>query len=408
MIRKKQKFIDSLLILIFIISLNVGTISNYSSNSLFIKIVINALLLFAMIADYRLNNIRYNDWLSRVNSRNIIFAVVLITLEFSVSWNVSVNPNFGIQKIIQFFIGNIPAIIAVMYVILFKEKNFLHFSSNILAGICLISTFMVVLLNPFNYETPYSFELFRWSHVILGRFLGMCTILFALNHFTVTKFKEIFINGSIIVILIFGVYFTNLRAAYLVVILLMPLIFLFVRPEKKRASTQRLSLLLFASLSLLVIVIHSSFLDQAKTSRIENMFEFIQLGNKYEGEVSARLSAYEIAAKSFEKDFILGSGLGSFNSEKIAGDFNWLKYPHNIILELLIEHGIIGLLLFGWLFWNIVRAVLLYDYRLLFLLAAAFIFSLFSKDIATQPVLWIWTAFLMINKKDVQHHVEVK
>jgi O-antigen ligase len=74
-------------------------------------------------------------------------------------------------------------------------------------------------------------------------------------------------------------------------------------------------------------------------TRFENMTTDLQGGHA----VSARVLAAKAAGRNFLKHALLGLGIGGFAS--LGG----LEYPHNIILEVLTELGLVGFALCAWL-----------------------------------------------------------
>jgi len=66
-----------------------------------------------------------------------------------------------------------------------------------------------------------------------------------------------------------------------------------------------------------------------------------------------RTQLYNMVLKNFGKSPVIGRGTGAYAMDMWGKDE--AKYPHNIILELLYENGIIGVLIFIFFMWAIYR-----------------------------------------------------
>ncbi len=119
--------------------------------------------------------------------------------------------------------------------------------------------------------------------------------------------------------------------------------------------------------------------------------------------VDIRLRIWKDALNKFKKNPALGSGFGISYHDKISG-LTWV-HPHNIILEILTELGIVGfcnfLILFGLIFAKvflilskITRAdrmtFFFYPLSLLFI----FLFSLLHTDLSTEYFKWYFAGII--------------
>jgi len=119
--------------------------------------------------------------------------------------------------------------------------------------------------------------------------------------------------------------------------------------------------------------------------------------------VDIRLRIWKDALNKFKKSPALGSGFGISYHDKISGK-TWV-HPHNIVLELLTETGIVGFGVFAILFGLIFkRAFLIYrqlaiDNRMTFLfyplsLIFFFLFSSLHTDLSTEYFKWYFAGIL--------------
>jgi O-antigen ligase len=113
--------------------------------------------------------------------------------------------------------------------------------------------------------------------------------------------------------------------------------------------------------------------------------------------------AWERAVITGNNNFPIGTGLGGFNTEETAGrELQFLKYPHNIILEIYAELGILPLLGFLLLLVLIFRKSLKIGFELTVMLLYFFWLSLFSKDIATNTQLWFALIPLVLSSESLE------
>jgi hypothetical protein len=93
---------------------------------------------------------------------------------------------------------------------------------------------------------------------------------------------------------------------------------------------------------------------------------------------------------------VFGVGFGGFKAYNSVTEF--IKYPHNIFVEMAVEGGVIGLLVLCALCFVLFRAVYKFSTYCLLLTAYCLLLSFFSKDLPSQTVLWIWLAFIGLTK----------
>ncbi|MCH9030428.1 MAG: O-antigen ligase family protein [Bacteroidetes bacterium] len=129
------------------------------------------------------------------------------------------------------------------------------------------------------------------------------------------------------------------------------------------------------------------------TLRFDNMTAIDNLQFKGDPAIHSRLDSWELSCEIIKEHPFIGTGFGGFNSYNNIEWTKMIKYPHNIILELAVEGGVIGLLILILLIYFILsRARKIYPGIILFLLFAIWL-ALFSKDLSSQAVLWIGLAF---------------
>ncbi len=212
--------------------------------------------------------------------------------------------------------------------------------------------------------------------------------------------KQILLFSIITSVAVYGLYLSSLRAAMLGVILCFVLIagFLVYRMVMKGESlaVRRWQLV---GMFLTIILTSSFIIIIPKPEIIENRFDNLtQIEDfKFGGDepIHSRIEELRISKELFLTHPIFGVGFGGYRSYNEFTDF--VKYPHNIFVEMAVEGGIIGLLVLGALFVVIFKSV--YRYSLLFFIFLLFslFLTLFSKELSNQALLWIFIAFIGMN-----------
>lgn len=142
------------------------------------------------------------------------------------------------------------------------------------------------------------------------------------------------------------------------VCLAVPIFLVAPRIADKRLFVSRMQLI--ALLGLLGFILYIAYaLYQGNIpytiQRFFDLWGYIE----YEGAAVRfqRLSYWLSALEYWSRSPLIGTGIGSFSSLYLSGREIAGTQPHNILLEILTELGIIGLLLFGLVLWVALRSV---------------------------------------------------
>jgi O-antigen ligase len=129
----------------------------------------------------------------------------------------------------------------------------------------------------------------------------------------------------------------------------------------------------------------------AKASELETMFA----GGTTTGSAGKRVDFYRATLNAIPNQPLLGTGIGSWSKFYYGSDQR--NYPHDLLLEIAFEEGLIGLAAFlavlGLAAISIVRMI--GDSRSHFLVLGLLVLycvivSLFSGDLDDNRVLWLW------------------
>lgn len=133
-----------------------------------------------------------------------------------------------------------------------------------------------------------------------------------------------------------------------------------------------------------------------KTEELVNLLE----GNSTEGSATIRLGYYESTLAAIPDAPVLGRGIGSWSVFYYRYDER--AYPHNILLEVAFEQGLLGLSLLGlFLFWVSQSIVWLWkrtglQYAVLGLMILYCLgVAMFSGDLDDNRLLWFWVGMTL-------------
>ena len=135
----------------------------------------------------------------------------------------------------------------------------------------------------------------------------------------------------------------------------------------------------------------------------KNVIRYVLSNDSDAYNSTIRIRIWKTAIDKFKKNPVLGSGFGISYPDKISG-INFV-HPHNIILELLAETGLVGFGVFAILFGLIFkRAFLIYrqlaiDNRMTFLfyplsLLLFFLYSSLHTDLSTEYFKWYFAGLI--------------
>jgi len=331
----------------------------------------------------------------------------------------SLNPQYGFQKIINFIISIVPSIFVFYYLISTLSEQRINLLIYSIALISVVTVVYILIVYPFDQTTMYEFRPGRWSHVIYGRMISSFAIVLLLYLAFLKKKAQIIFYSFICAVAVYETYLSALRSAILGLIIIIglmlvqnqlanrnPSISFFENLQTKSEAQKGLSYLYNRKmhlagllLTVLITLVFIVFIPSRNIieTRLENMVSVEKLEFDGDPAIHSRLDAWELSLKIIKENPVLGIGLGGFNGYVGLEWTKYIKYSHNLFLEMTVEGGVIGLLVLCSLFVVIFRSI--YRFWSRFLLLTFFIFALFlamfSKDISTQPLIWMFLVFII-------------
>lgn len=163
---------------------------------------------------------------------------------------------------------------------------------------------------------------------------------------------------------------------------------------------QVLSVLVFIAGTIIIIFLMMMGEEFHTFNRFVKLFEQAQNTEIVVGP--NRFAYYQAAVDLFIREPLTGFGVGSFSMMFRGKEVLGIQ-PHNIVLELLAEHGLIGFTLFMFFIWTALRQCSLRRLQrdpllvcALMLFLSRFMAAMYSTELATQQILFLSIALLAL------------
>lgn len=362
------------------------SISNYNESVLLIKLF-SSLLIFLFWNELK-------TLYHKTNSKKIIIFASIIFFYLFITVLYSANIQFGFIKLAIMVVSYIPLIITTYMV--FCQKSLTSFFLYLLIFASSTGTIIALVIAPFDYSTVYSFSLLRWSHVVFGRIIGLA--LLVNGYLILSGYKEITRNYLQISfqVLSIGLLFSGARGTMLLSFIGIITLTILIKSQlynKLAVFTQ-----IFISVLFFALIMPSQ-------NRILEMNDFFLNKQITDSSILSRIEAYQIAIERWGSSPVIGIGLGGFNTFYKSNLPQKMIYPHNLLLEILVELGLVGIILFHTFFFLLFRNLwkIRHEFTILFLYA--FGLAIFSKDLASNPMLFAFTAIYLLNDDHYQSKV---
>ncbi|WP_157867438.1 O-antigen ligase family protein [Melioribacter roseus] len=361
----------------FILQVGCAQISNYLPYSFILKAALFIVILPFAVVSIKLNNIKYATIITKDKIK--FKYLVIIFLVFALNLTYSCNKEFGALKLSNFVIGTLPSILILIYIKeIFDDSLILLITPFLLVGSVLLMT-VLLFTGSFTYAGSYKILNLEYSHVIASRILSPIILWFNYLISTEENKNTIYKIFFPVLYLNTGLIFIAHRASVTGVILI-TIYFIFTCKNRLITGCLLISSLVIAFL-----------LFPQKTERHKNLFS---AGNKNDYSIESRLDLWETAIEKIREKPLTGYGLGGFKCPADKPFVHIYKYPHNIFLEAGSEMGLTGIILLIFLLYKILISAYRKSKFLFSIALLAFWWSLFSKDISTQTVLWMYAGMI--------------
>lgn len=319
---------------------------------------------------------------------------------------ISKVPTYGREKIISFLILIVIPVIIFFIMSPMQEKDLKS-----LITICIMVSIFHSLRIIFygSYNDSRGLSEFLLSPISYARYAGLgIVILFTLLVSKSLNILKMSLIYFLLIFLTFALFITGSRGP--IISILFSIIVVLVINFKKKELTFILAIKkLIIFILVLNICIYIMPVKFNEIQGINRIFSYSYSTNNLNALSSGRSELIKIAFKGFLDSNFIGIGTGGFPSLLNRQDE---EYPHNIILEVLVEQGLAGFILISLLFLlTLRRASLIISSHtftksqeiIVVLWFYSFMNSMFSCDINGNYTFWIFGAFvwLLPFKKDI-------
>ncbi len=300
----------------------------------------------------------------------------------------SIDFNYGFAKIFSFLIYLIPAILVFSNskseLLSIKNINLAYF----IIFLGLILAIILFSVYPLEYDVKKGTNTFLfWTHNGLSTYLTFSIIVnfFILKNLNLSrKIKNLHL--IILFIFVFALVLVAKRILIYSFIILFISYFISYLIKYKKLNylyTKILGIILISFI--IVYMFPNKFNSSIERYNVAQSISKEIISNDY--SLGPRVRAYKTSIKSISDNPVFGIGLGGYNAiteSKIS-----MKYPHNIILEVAVELGLVGLFMF--LFILIKQFKNLFKLNLdLFAIACLYlIVSLTGGDLSSHKILYL-------------------
>ena len=378
-------------IIFFILCAEIFVFHATAKNRIYISTFI-LMPLISLIGTYYFLDKQIIEVAKRIVKNNLVYFIFILYLVTTLFYSpVTV---YGVSKILGLTIFILPISIKILYLKENSSKEILKQFAYIIILTGIILSVILFYLWPIKYDGTKSFLI--WSHNGLGRYLAFSIITYIILYHSIKieSVKERIFYYSIYFIIYLALYLTALRAAYYGVHIVLVLYYLFNYKNKNLKMDYLFYIIVFVIIQIADKYLFSNItVDRFKI--IEGLSKSV-ISN--DASLGARLIMWRESVEVIKNNFIFGIGIGGYPSvSKIAAQ---LLYPHNIILELFLETGLIGITFFTYLFLNTLKILIVKKDILFYFFIIYSFYSLFAGDIESQKIIFISVLLNNISKNE--------
>lgn len=331
-------FIVSLYIIVMVISSSTG------NNIVKIMRIITTLTLVLSIIKNK-NRIRYSK---KYIIWNVVFLLYCLVL-CKFSYAESTAKTFWFTT---FYIWILNLLLCIYFEKNNIDINYLYkliiIGTTIKGGICYFRYGPMVFLNSRSTSAGLSANIIGLYSAIS---VVLCVFLFMKNK---KNNESNFFNNILLIINIIFLVLSSSRKA--VLFLIIPILSIFILKSKNiLSSISKVLLSFFMIIIMLILIIKVDFLYDTVGHRIENMINGIFGQGEIDASTKTRFLLIENGMNWYKEKPLIGYGLGNY-SVLFMQKYNWgiAYYAHNNYIELLVNTGIIGIMIYYSLFISLI------------------------------------------------------
>jgi len=304
---------------------------------------LTAILLIITVAGFILkqlfnkdkNTINLNFKLESSDKYLLFFVAVL-----AIGCIYSLNRNEGIIKTLRFIvIVFIPYLLARIFIVKGDQIKLFLRSISIIA---LVISFLLITISIFGKYTGGRMGFLQANPIPVSVLLIVGLVIFSIgitqNIFNERKYGKLFCAIAIIPLL-YSIFLVSSRGPLISAIV--GLIFCVLILFKAKIKNRNTTIIVIISLILVLVLIscYDIICSNLFIKKVIPNVEYFSLKNAKNISVNIRLKVYSTAWQLFKQKPLFGLGTGGFGT---SGE----QYPHNIFLEIAVENGLLGLVIF--------------------------------------------------------------
>lgn len=318
-----------------------------------------------------------------------ILAFVVFAGLVAASYSYTSAPDYGGTKLMRFLlIGGL--LFLTPFFLIFSEEDFAHFA-RLFVGFSAVTAVQIVA----NLEMRSQDSETDITRIGAGWLMGMAILLLLFYPLSKTRGRRLMLLIFLVPVFLAGLMASAARGP-IVALSVAVLIGLAVWMKEGRMKIVTAAVLLF----FLAIGFGGAYLvlrqaDRGKYTAKASELETMLTGGSTSGSAGKRVNFYRATLEAIPNQPLLGTGIGSWSKFYYGNDQR--NYPHDLLMEIAFEEGLIGLAAFlavlGLSAISIARMI--GDSRSHFLVLGLLVLycvivSLFSGDLDDNRVLWLW------------------
>jgi O-antigen ligase len=325
---------------------------------------------------------------------NAVLAFFLFALIITASYVYTNAPNYGGSKLARFLTIGFLFFIAPFFLIL-TEENFRRFARAFVAFSVATALQLIYTLEHGSVDPNADI-----TRIGAGWLLGMAAILVLFYPLVPSRRGQRALFIFALPLCVAGLVASAARGPILALAVAVVLgAITWLRQGRLRGRTALvLLLLLSAGFGGAYFIFRQA--DLGKYTGKADEFATIVTGGSSSGSAGKRLDFYKNTLAAIPNHLMLGTGIGSWSTFYYGTDLR--NYPHNLLLEITFEEGVIGLAAFS-AFLFVVGAAIFRMQResrshflaLALIVLYCVIVSLFSGDLDDNRLLWLWAGITL-------------
>jgi O-antigen ligase len=335
------------------------------------------------------NNWTFESVFFRQRRALLLFGVFVAVMALSYLYTDA--PSYGGTKVLRvFFIGGLLLLSPLL--LLRTEKAFQRFA-RLFVGFALITAIQMIV-GVKRHTTADDTDITR---IGAGWLMGMALFLILFYSVFNSTGRQKFYFALALPLLASGLVASAARGALVSFAAILPLALLVGPRQRQRGMTWVLILLGLCSFGAFLFLRGS---DPDKYNAKVNELVALSQGRSTGGSADKRFTFYRDTAQAIPEHLLLGNGVGSWSVFFYGNDAR--AYPHNMLLEVSFEEGLLGLAaLAAFLFAVGYAAYRTYQFCgshyvvLAILLLYELIVSMFSGDLDDNRLLWLWAGVVL-------------